>query len=341
MLYIILLIPSWSAIVPSKRRTYADTKHSRSTERRRCPAHGRASGSELQRRGVEVLIEATGDALGAWSANANLDAPEVVLQIHQDYMRCGAEVNITNNFWTSRSRLSRFGLGDRWEEYARAAAEHAVKARDNLNPEAYVLAGMAPPYVQTPYGTEGDNYDSDVTQLGRDYVYEDYRDQARVVADAGVDAMLPEFVSYIDDAEAAVAGCAETGLPVFLGLRSIREDGMMEYGESYEDLVSALSGTRVDGILLMCSRPEHISAGLPKLRQAFDGPIGAYPNVGYNPRGPLKESGSDFVWEHPYTPSRMAGFTMEWRDMDAQIIGGCCATGPEHTLSMRDALQAA
>ena len=91
------------------------------------------TGSEIQRRGAEVLIGATPEiGLQAWSATANIDFADVVQQVHQDYIRCGADVIISNNFWTGPSRLEPIGLADRWEEYSRAAARNAVKARDAI-----------------------------------------------------------------------------------------------------------------------------------------------------------------------------------------------------------------
>ena len=62
-----------------------------------------ATGSELQRRGVDVNKGAVEGKLGVWSAAANLDAPEVVRAIHEDYLNAGAEIIISNNFYTSRS----------------------------------------------------------------------------------------------------------------------------------------------------------------------------------------------------------------------------------------------
>ena len=84
------------------------------------------TGSELQRRGVDV-----------------------VRQVHQDYLRVGADVITSNNFWTIPSRLRVIGLADRWEEYARAAGQNALTARDAGNQEAYVAGGIAPPSLQS------------------------------------------------------------------------------------------------------------------------------------------------------------------------------------------------
>ena len=120
-----------------------------------------------------------------------------------------------------------------------------------------------------------------------------------MLAATGVDVMLPEFVNFIDDCVAAVDACAEAGRPVWLGVPMVTTDGITRNGETMEALARALRGHPVQAVLLMCSRPEAVSATLPRLRQAFDGPIGAYPNVGYNPMAPVGgrvHLGPDLTW---------------------------------------------
>jgi S-methylmethionine-dependent homocysteine/selenocysteine methylase len=291
------------------------------------------TGSELQRRGVEVLLGSRGDKLGPWSATANVDAPDVVQQVHQDYLRVGADVIISNNFRTTRTRLEPVGLGARWTEYAAAGGRLAVAARDAINPEAYVAGGMAAPGL----GMLNDRAETDVAIMGDEYGRE-FAEHSKILAATGVDVMLPEFVNYVVDCVAAVDACAEAGRPVWLGVPTVTTEGITRNGETMEALGHALRGHPIQAILLMCSRPEAISATLPRLRQAFDGPIGAYPNVGYNPMAPVGgrvHLGPDLMSPHAASPTRLAEFAQEWIEMGAQIVGGCCATGPEHIMAMK------
>ena len=299
------------------------------------------TGSELHRRGANVLVDTTAETgQQAWSATANIEFADVVQQVHQDYLRVGAEVLISNNFWTIPYRLATIGLEDRWEDYARAAMRNAVKARDAQNPDAYVAAGIAPP------GAGGD--EPDVRSLGDEYRRQ-YADHAKLCAEEGADVILPEYVGYIADCVAAVDACAEAGLPVWLGVRHINaEDASMQYRENLADLAEALRSHPVEAILLMCSNPQAITAGLKVLIPAFDGVVGAYPNLGYAPLAQLREptmlsnqlpaEGSDFIQLGEYSPSRTAEFVKEWLDMGARIVGGCCASGPEHIMAMRDVM---
>jgi homocysteine S-methyltransferase len=179
---------------------------------------------------------------------------------------------------------------------------------------------------------------TDVEIMGDQEYRREFAEHSRILADTGVDVMLPEFVNFIQDCVAAVDACAEAGRPVWLGVPWVTMDGTTRNGETMEDLGKALRGHPVQAVLLMCSRPEAVSVTLPRLRQAFAGPIGAYPNVGYNPMAPVGgrvHLGPNLMSAEAASPSRLAEFAQEWIGMGAQIVGGCCATGPEHIMAMK------
>ena len=286
-----------------------------------------AMGSELQRRGVWVSHGSTDEKLGAWSATAMRDAPEIVREVHEDYFKVGADIATTNSFWTNSVKLGVVGLADKAAEYTRLAGEIAVEARDRLRPEAYVAGGMAPPH--------GGRAPVDPIDLPREFAL-----QSRALKESGVDLLLLEYMGYIADIVAAVDAVRPSGLPVMIGIRHIAEDGRMQAGETYDELVAALGSREVTAILLMCSSPTAISAGLPKLRKAFSGPIGAYPNTGYRRAG--KPLGTDQQWHGldttTYTPPNLAADGAAWLEMGAQIVGGCCATTPAHIAALRGAV---
>ena len=285
-----------------------------------------AMGSELQRRGVFLSHGVTDDGkLGPWSATALRDAPETVRQVHEDYLHAGADIHTTNSFWTNSVKLGMVGLADQAEAYTRLAAELAVEARDRLNPDAYVAGGMAPP--------GGGRDQTDAENLPREFAA-----QARIMADAGVDLLLPEYIGSVADCVAAVDAVAPTGLPVMLGVRHISADGHMQFGETFSDLVAALGDREVDAILLMCTEPAHITVAMPKLRAAYSGTVGAYANVGYEFEP--GSSGSRDGHAHSIevgdnTPANYAAACQAWLNEGARIVGGCCATTPEHIVALR------
>jgi homocysteine S-methyltransferase len=283
-----------------------------------------AMGSELQRRGVWVSHGATADKLGAWSATAMRDAPEIVREVHEDYFKVGADIATTNSFWTNSVKLGLVGLGDKAAEYTRRSGEIAVDARNRLRPQAYVAGGMAPPH--------GARSPVDPIDLPREFAM-----QASALKESGVDFLLLEYMGYVADMVAAVDAVKPAGLPVMVGIRHVTDDGVMQHGESFDALVAALGARDVAAILLMCSTPRAISASLPKLRKAFSGPIGAYPNIGYRRSEQALAAGQQWhgLDTTSYAPTDLASDGKAWLDMGAQIVGGCCATTPAHIRALR------
>jgi len=183
------------------------------------------------------------------------------------------------------------------------------------------------------------NTASDTVNLGEEALYKLFVDEAQVLAKNGVDIMLPEYVWSIDDCIVAVDASATTGLPVFLGItnRETRKSethklGQLASGETLKDLAESLKGHAVDAILLMCQTPEVISANLPILRSVYDGPIGCYPNIGYSGHP------EDRFQTVDYTIKEIFEYALEWKQMGANIIGGCCGAGPEHVFAIREAI---
>lgn len=253
-------------------------------------------GTELLRRGVTFPFPKE-----VWSGTAVRDAPDVIREVHEDYLLAGADIVTTNSFGTSRAKLASVGLGDEMEEFTRTAAYLACEARDKINPQAYVAGSVAPP---------------DTGNLA-----EEFAAQSTVLAEAGVDFLMLEYLGSVSECAQAVRGVAGIGLPVFLGIRLLRMDGTMQYGETIEELVAALAGQRLDMIYAMCSQPLAISAALPKLRATFDVPVGAYAH--------------NWDRDGPFTPETYAEYTREWVDVGAQVIGGCCGTTPKYIEALR------
>ncbi|MDA1347639.1 MAG: homocysteine S-methyltransferase family protein [Chloroflexi bacterium] len=120
--------------------------------------HDGATGTELEARGFDCNS-------GAWSATANLEAPDVLRAIHEDYLRAGADIITANNYCTDPSFLDRTGKGAQWRDFSKAGLEIALAARDSINPDAYVAGGISPMGV-----------------LGQEFT-----ERARLLADGGAD----------------------------------------------------------------------------------------------------------------------------------------------------------
>jgi methionine synthase I (cobalamin-dependent) len=291
------------------------------------------TGSELQRRGVNVSRGASVDGgLGAWSGTAMEDAPGVVRAIHEDYLRAGADLITANSYNANRGQLARVGLAHKMEDFTRLAVEIAREARDRLAPEAFV-AGSIAPTTRFPTGWDPRR----VAPV--DELRQEWGDQVAVLTEAGADLILIESMSAVFQLLPAVDAATGSGLPVFLGIHATPE-ATTSNGESMAEVARAIEahGGRVDVILLMCSRPEAITATLPALRAAFPGPIGAYANIGYRRSGqPVRypESQYHVIDIAENTPERYADYGRQWLRLGAQLVGGCCATTPDHIAALR------
>jgi len=247
------------------------------------------TGTELNRRGLKFPKG------GAWSGTAVRDAPQAVQQVHEDYLHEGVDIVTANSFCTSRLKLATVNLGDSAREITWRAVELASSARDAVRPASMVAGSLSP---------------TDTEDTGKDLA-----EQAGWLAEAGADLLLYEWVGSIEHCVQGIEA-SQVGLPIFLGIRALRMDGRMQYGDTIEQLAEALRGLKVDAVLAMCSQPSAISAALPNLRASFDLPLGAYAHNSDNTA--------------PFTPERYAEFARIWLEMGAQIVGGCCNTGPEH-----------
>ena len=273
--------------------------------------HDGATGTELEARGVDCTSD-------AGPAPANLEAPDVLRAVHEDYLRAGADIITANNYSTGPSALSRIGESARWRDYSQAGLDIALSARDAINPDAYVAGGICTyPYPADVFGRE-------------------YTERARLLVDGGADFILAEYLASVSDCIGAAQACAEFDLPLFLAVGGLGQDGTLADGASIETLVSALHGYRIDGLLVHCSFPPRISKWMPRLRDSFSGFIGAYSHGGWiDPEDPQWAEEPRFDPENPYyTPELLVEYARAWKAMGAQIIGGCCGTGPLHIAAL-------
>jgi S-methylmethionine-dependent homocysteine/selenocysteine methylase len=277
-------------------------------------------GQELINRGV------TGHGL-LWSAGALLASPDTVRDVHLDYISAGADIITTNTYSTNRVVLAQAGIENRFSELNELACRLAVEARDHSG-RPVLIAGSLPPF--------GESYRPDLVGAF-DEIEPLYREHAQLLA-PHVDLILCETMSSAEEALAAATGASVTGKPVWVSW-TIADEGkpVLRSGESIEQACQAIAGLEIDAMLLNCSLPEAITAGLPTLAAMTDKPVGAYGNA-FTPIPPM--------WEHhedeDLPPARTdlgretySGFAQQWINSGARIVGGCCEIGPAHIAELR------
>ena len=283
-------------------------------------------GTELQARGVAM------DA-GTWCGAANLDRG-AVQAVHESYIDVGVDLITTNTFSTNRAALEWGGLGDRVEDVNRSAVEAALQARDAAATRPIAIGGSMSPFcsitVQKAALAEG-RPSADTFEAGdpRRPTLAHYREQATILAEAGVDLIVLEMMNSPSDGLAAIEAATETGLPVWLGLSPSRlGDGSLGTVEEpgnhpdFEELVMLLADPRVAAVNVMHAKIAVVAESIEIVRRHFDGPVGAYAESGdWNPPN----------WGFTdVRPDEYLAVATGWASHGAQIIGGCCGIRPAH-----------
>ena len=272
--------------------------------------------------GQELINRGAGGQGMLWSADALINRPEVVLEIHRDYIQAGADIITTNSYSTIRDKFEPAGLMHRFEEMNRLAGQLAVQAREQSG-RSVLIAGSLPP--------QRGSYRPD--QVGSfDEIEPLYREQADLLAPY-VDLFICETMSSCGEALAAATAAVRTGMPVWVSwTMKDRGEVALRSGESLAQAVEALAGTGVSALLVNCSAPEALGKALPELIELTDGPVGIYANA----FTPIPEHW-DYDGDHSLPPPRedlgpdaYAQQARKWIRGGARIIGGCCEIGPEH-----------
>jgi len=264
-----------------------------------------------------------------WSAQALIDTPEMVREVHEEYIRAGARIILTNTYSVVRRRFSESEVPDRFIALNQLACEMARQARDNTDPSV-LIAGSLPPY----FGS----YRPDLTH---DFAHIEpmYREQAEILAPY-VDFFICETMSTSEEARGALSGAAAVGKPVWVSWTVDDDDGTrLRSGESLAEAFAALEGLPVSGLLVNCSVPEAITQAVPVLSGLSDWPVGAYAN-GFKA---IPEQwfgatdGLDVLGKRrDLDPEAYAALVAEWIASGAKLVGGCCEIGPAHIARLRD-----
>jgi len=280
-----------------------------------------ATGTELEKRGVP-MDEA------AWDAAALATHPDTVREVHENYIRAGADVVTTNTFAAARHVLEPAGMEEQFRELNIRAVTLAKEAREN--------AANRPVFIAGSISTFTARYD---------YSYEpwaekaraNYREQAAVLAETGVDVVALEMMRDIEQTTYALEAAVATGLPVWIGFScKTTDEGTVMLWDGAHTLAEALEQVPPLGaslVSVMHTLTEDTPAALSEMTGRWSGPIGAYPHSG------------EFImpnWQFidMISPEDFAAEAQRWLEKGVQLIGGCCGIGPEHIRLLRERLPA-
>lgn len=274
-----------------------------------------ATGTEAERRGIPQLEN-------AWNGGGALSHPDVVRQIHVDYLAAGAEVVISNSFATHLHALQDAREDHRFEDYNRRAVELAVEARDvSAHHDAIVGAGMS-------YWSWTDDPPPAA------HIRHAARQQAEIMGAAGADVIMLEMMVDLPNLETMLDAVADLGLPVWAGLTCRPDEtGQMSLrkGGSLDEAVRLLDGYGVDLVNIMHTEVEHISASVARMMELWPGPIGVYAHSS-------TEINKRWVFDDVISPVAYCDLATAWKDQGVSLIGGCCGITTAHITEMKNRL---
>ncbi len=274
------------------------------------------TGTELQRRGVPMDPE-------AWCGLATLGNAEVLEGIHRDYIAAGADIITANTYASSRLMLGPAGFADRFEEINRTAIDAAHRAREASGRDDVLVAGSLSHEVGRDAGPNLAQVSSDAEMADA------FGELAALMREEGCDLILLEMMYYPERIGLAFQAALETGLPVWAGFSARRGQGGQvlsfapETNIAFEDIVEVLNEFDVAAAGVMHTPSDVVGGAIAILRNAFTGPLMAYPDSGYF-KMPL------WQFEDVILPEDFRRFATEWVESGVQIIGGCCGLSPEH-----------
>ncbi len=282
-----------------------------------------AMGSLLYARGVNY--EQCFDAL-------NLSQPELITNIHREYISAGAEIIETNSFGANRAKLEAYNLGDRVREINFRAVRLAREAREISGQPVFVAGAVGP--TGRPLQAPDEHRLIEVRTI--------FQEQIEALQEGGADLLILETFSSLAELRQAILAAKEVGGLPIIAQMSFYEDGHTLSGQSAARVAAVLSDMDVDVMGANCSvgpaatldvleemitevhrQPEEIKSGTHL--------FSAQPNAGLPTR-----IGNRFFYVA--TPDYFADYALRFARAGVHLIGGCCGTTPHHIAAMRKAL---
>jgi methionine synthase I (cobalamin-dependent) len=275
-----------------------------------------ATGSNLFDMGL-----VSGDAPELW----NEEHPDRIAQLHRSFVEAGADIVLTNTFGGTRYRLKLHQAQDRVHELNVKAAKIARSVADAAGRPVAIAGSIGPTgEILMPVGT-----------LSREDAEAAFAEQARALAEGGVDVLWIETMSSREEIEAAVAGASTVGLPIVVTV-SFDTNGRTMMGLSAQDLahIEKASPYKLAACGTNCGvGASEVVACIHNLAEA------AGPDVVLVAKGNCgipKFVGGSICYNG--TPELMSVYARMAFDAGARIIGGCCGTSPKHLAAMHQAL---
>ena len=266
-------------------------------------------GTELSRRGSDTTLP-------LWSARALLNEPELVLQIHQDYINAGADIITTNTFRTSQWVLQKAGLSiskaKELTQLAVSLAQEVCFKRYNC----FVAGSIAP--LEDCYSTQ--------LVPSNEILSKEHPKLISDLADAGVDIILIETMNSFKEAKVAFESTREyPDIPIIVSF-TCNDQGHILNGDSWKE-VATFFKDKVDILAVNCSNISGTSRAISELLRLHVSNWGVYPNFG---------TLNGQTWTPNINSDSIHSAIHEWISLGPKLIGTCCGALPTDTKKIHE-----
>jgi methionine synthase / methylenetetrahydrofolate reductase(NADPH) len=280
-----------------------------------------------------TMLYARGVFINRCYDELNLSQPELVREIHAEYLQAGAEVIETNTFGGNAFRLEQHGLKDKVREInlagVRLARQCVEQIREKQASEAFVAGAIGPLGVRLePLG-----------KVGLDEARTAFEEQIRALVEGGpgvgADLLIVETMTSLAESEQAIRAARNVApdVPVVV-MMTVDEEGNCLDGSSAETAALKLTEWGADAIGCNCSAgPVTVLSVIERMKLVTTKPLAAMPNAGI----PRAVEGRTIYLT---SPEYMASFAKKAVKAGATFVGGCCGTTPGYTRAMKSALRA-
>lgn len=290
-----------------------------------------ALATELEARGCNLA-----DPL--WSARVLLDTPQLIRQLHLDYLRAGADIIISASYQATFEGFARRGLSaGQAAGLMRLSVELALQARQQFLAEQ--PGGQTAPLVAAsvgPYGAmlaDGSEYRGQYG-LSVQQLMDFHRPRLAVLAASGADLLACETIPCPEESVALARLLQEEfpAMPAWISF-SCRDGEHVWQGERLADSLARLDGVaQLVALGVNCTDPRWVEGLLQQAATVTAKPLLAYPNSGEQWDAVHK------CWHGDASCMDFVTAARGWRQAGARLIGGCCRTGPAHIAALQAVL---
>ena len=269
-----------------------------------------------------TLLYAKGIFINRCYDELNVSQPELIRELHHDYLQAGAEIIETNTFGGNSFRLARHSMENRVREINLAGVRLAKEAAKSF--DVWVAGSVGPLGIR-------------IEPLGKTSFEEArsaFREQIAALVEGGVDVLMLETFGYIEELHQAILAARDVNpkIPVVAHV-TIDEDGNCLDGSTPESFTQRIEGWGADVIGCNCSvGPVAMLDVIERVRALTSLPLAAQPNAGM----PRSVEGRNI---YLCSPEYMASYARKFVAAGVRLVGGCCGTTPEHIRVMKSALR--